>query len=110
MLCKILNKSYFRWEKSRKVQIMNTRIISRAIEYNLLHITKAFSKKALESRHVLAKILNELNVLDLEQQSRSYNPSIEVLLNLTTASVSYFFASCHESGNERALNGYKLFC
>lgn len=88
----------FRWQKSKKVQVLNSNIISRAIEYNLLHVTKAFAAESLASKHTISKILDELNVLDLEN-NQTYNPPIEVILNLTTATVSYFFACCHETGN-----------
>lgn len=79
------------------MQVLNSCIISHAIEYNLLHITKSFEVDNLESKHLISKILNELNIFDLEEH-KNYNAPIEVILNLTTASVSYFFASCHESG------------
>lgn len=76
---------------------MNSCIISKAIEKNLLNITKSFEKADLNAKHNICEILNEL---DLPTENvQIYSPPVQVILNFTMVTVKYFFVCCKETGN-----------
>lgn len=102
MICKgqlLINKNlstyfYFSWEKSGNVPILNSRMITRAIETNLKNMTTAFNSE-LDYTHILADILDTVEIPNVAE---SYNLPIQVILNLTQSTVNYFFACCKDDG------------
>lgn len=83
-----------RWEKSGSIPVVNSRIISRAIEYNLTNLTMAFNSD-IKNVHIIADILD---IVAIPTVSESSNLPIEVILNLTQSTVNYFFACCKDDG------------
>ncbi|XP_072378563.1 integrator complex subunit 5 [Diabrotica undecimpunctata] len=92
-----------RWEKSGKVPLLNSKVITRSLEANLPSLTALLSNEVLHV-HVIADILD---TMEIPVQNGPYNPPIEVVLNLTQSTVNYFFQCCKDDGTALKLKGYK---
>ncbi|KAF7279142.1 hypothetical protein GWI33_007556 [Rhynchophorus ferrugineus] len=94
------------WEKSDKVPILKSRMISRALEGNFIHLTSVFSSE-IHHMHIIADILDRT---EIPSAGSSYSPPIRVILNLTQSTVNYFFACCRDSGTSTKYRGFKRSC
>ncbi|CAG9854734.1 unnamed protein product [Phyllotreta striolata] len=89
------------WEKSGKVALLNSKIITRSLEANLPNLTSLLSNEVLHM-HIIADILDSM---EIPQPISSYNPPVGVILNLTQSTVNYFFACCKDEGTAMKLKG-----
>lgn len=84
----------FRWEQSGKISVLNSRIITRAVELNLKNITTIFANE-VNHMHIISDILDTMEIPVIND---SFNPPIQVILNLTQSTVNYFFVCCKNEG------------
>ncbi|KAL1494259.1 hypothetical protein ABEB36_009883 [Hypothenemus hampei] len=94
------------WEKSGKVSIMNSCIVSRALEENFINLTSVFSSEVHHS-HIIAEILDKT---EIPQPNTPYNSPIRFILNLTQSAVNYFFICCASEGTVTKVQGCKKAC
>lgn len=94
------------WEKSENIPLLNSHIVTRALEENFIHLTSVFSSE-IHHMHIIADILDKT---EIPSSGTSYNPPIRVILNLTQAAVNYFFACCRDEGTSTRLKGFKKAC
>lgn len=74
--------------------MLNSRVITRAIEFNLTNLTMTFNTET-KYMHILADILDTVEVPNVTESS---SLPIQVILNLTQSTVNYFFACCQDDG------------
>jgi integrator complex subunit 5 len=84
-----------KWEKSNRVSLLNSQIITKAILTNLASVTSLFEDE-MPYVHIISEILS---YLDVPTNSNMENLPIEVILNLTQSTVNYFFICCTHEGN-----------
>lgn len=84
----------YRWERSGKCSMLNSHIVTRAIEANLTSLTSVFTTE-VHHMHVIADLLD---TLEIPSSNDSYSPPIQVILNLTKSIIHYFFACCKDDG------------
>lgn len=92
-----------KWEKSGKIPLLNARLISTAIENNLVNLTSLFGTEHIHM-HVIADIFD---LMDVPNPESTYRPPIQVILNMTQSTVNYFFACCKDEGTSRKVKGFK---
>lgn len=93
-----------KWETSGKTTVLNCKFVSRAINFNLLALTRYYAKeRSMKVTHVLSEIL----FLMLLDRKTDFNPDADVVLNLTVGTVNYFFKSCRETGATARANAFK---
>ncbi|KAJ8931709.1 hypothetical protein NQ314_015356 [Rhamnusium bicolor] len=95
-----------KWEKSGQVTLLNSHIISRAVQANLTNLTSLFASEVLHM-HIIADILDSI---EIPIPNDSYSPPIQVILNLTQSTVNYFFACCKDDGTSRKIRGFRKVC
>ena len=93
----------YRWEKSGRVSLLDSQIVTKAILTNLTHFTAVFGNETLHV-HVMSNILTDL---DIPVSTNMDNLPAEVILNLTQATVNYFFICCHEEGTSQKAKGFE---
>lgn len=96
----------FSWEKTGSVTQLNSHMISRAIESNLVNLTSLFGSESLHV-HVIADILV---TVEIPTPNSCYNPSIQVVLNLTQSTVNYFFVCTKDEGTSDKVRGFSKVC
>ncbi|CAH1979518.1 unnamed protein product [Acanthoscelides obtectus] len=89
--------------KTGRTSILQSRLVSKAIEDNLIKLTSLFATETLHI-HDMSDILDALELPSLKEPS---NVRIEVVLNLTQSTVNYFFACCKDDGTSNKLRGFK---
>ncbi|KAI4461984.1 integrator complex subunit 5 [Holotrichia oblita] len=96
-----------RWEKSNKVQMLRSQIITRALQQNLITFTAIFAKSQLDNKtlHTFTEILEILNI-PTYNNGHSYSPPLQVVINFTIGIVNYFFVCCEERDEIIRLKGY----
>ncbi|KAK9890861.1 hypothetical protein WA026_012206 [Henosepilachna vigintioctopunctata] len=95
-----------KWEKSGKVPILKSQLVSKAIYSNLESITSVFGSE-IHHMHVIAELLDSLDVPSSKSQ-----PTLNtlVILNLTQSTVNYFFACCASEDSAAKIKGFKKVC
>uniref|UniRef100_A0A0C9QQX7 INTS5 protein n=2 Tax=Fopius arisanus TaxID=64838 RepID=A0A0C9QQX7_9HYME len=94
-----------KWENSRKVQILKSKLISRGIHSNLSQISSLLMKtEDLLLTHDIVETLDHLSIQDKHQ----YTHSVDLLLRLTRAIVRYFFICIREEDVIRKYRGIKI--
>lgn len=86
----------FRWEKNGQVPLLNSHIVTKAIQANLTNLTSLFANE-VHHMHIIAEILD---TMEIPIPNDSYSPPIQVILNLTQSTVNYFFACCRDDGKD----------
>lgn len=76
------------------MSLLNSQIITKAVEANLTSLTLLFANE-VSHMHIIADILD---TLEIPTPNDSYSPPIQVILNLTQSTVNYFFACCRDDG------------
>lgn len=92
-----------KWERSGRVSLLNSLVISTAIENNLVNLTSLFATEHLHM-HVIADILD---LMEIPNPESTYHPPIQVILNLTQSTVNYFFACCKDEGTAGKVKGFQ---
>ncbi|XP_060525914.1 integrator complex subunit 5 [Cylas formicarius] len=95
-----------KWEKKKQIALMDCHIVTKALEENFIKLTSIFSSE-VSHIHIIADILDES---EMPNVGSCYSPSVRIILNLTQATVNYFFACCREEGTSRKLKGFKKVC
>ncbi|XP_022918107.2 integrator complex subunit 5 [Onthophagus taurus] len=98
-----------KWEKTCKVQVLKSQIITRGLQYNLITFTSIFAKKNFPNTilHIMAETLEILNVPSYMVNGLSFSPPMQVILNFTNGIVNYFFICCKEADTVARLKGFE---
>ncbi|XP_023310330.1 integrator complex subunit 5-like [Anoplophora glabripennis] len=91
-----------KWERSGQVSLLNSHIVTKAIESNLTNLTSLFVHE-VNHMHIIADILD---IMEIPVPNDSYSPPIQVILNLTQSTVNYFFACCRDDGTSTKFKGF----
>ncbi|KAJ8920161.1 hypothetical protein NQ315_011822 [Exocentrus adspersus] len=90
------------WEKSGQIVLLNSNIVTKALQSNLASITSLFAEDA-HHMHIVSDILD---TMEIPMPNDSYNPPIEVIFNITQSTVNYFFACCRDDGTSKKIKGF----
>ncbi|VEN53047.1 unnamed protein product [Callosobruchus maculatus] len=91
------------FNKNGRRSLLQSRLISSAIEDNLLKLTSLF---VTETTHIHA-ISDILDAIELPSLDAPCNIRFEVILNVTQSTVNYFYACCKDEGTSNKLRGFK---
>ncbi|KAF5290000.1 hypothetical protein FQR65_LT11666 [Abscondita terminalis] len=88
-----------RWERCEQFPLLQSKLVWRAIHSNIIYLTKLFGTDKYNIRvyHAMAELLDLLQIPSLDGHY-SYSIPVQAILNLTTATVNYFFKCCNEPG------------
>ncbi|CAH0555830.1 unnamed protein product [Brassicogethes aeneus] len=95
-----------RWEKTNKYPILSSKLVSRAIQSNLTNLTNLFASEILHM-HIIADILD---TIEIPTTKMTYNPPLQVILNLSQSTVNYFYACAKEQGTSLKVQGFAKVC
>ncbi|KAF5299551.1 hypothetical protein FQA39_LY19184 [Lamprigera yunnana] len=86
------------WENSEQFPLLQSKLIWRAVHANIVYLTKLFGseKYSIEVHRVMVELIEILQIPSLDSR-QSYAIPVQAILNLTVATVKYFFMCCEES-------------
>ncbi|KAF5276285.1 hypothetical protein FQA39_LY06634 [Lamprigera yunnana] len=99
------------WENSEQFPLLQSKLIWRAVHANIVYLTKLFGseKYSIEVHRVMVELIEILQIPSLDSR-QSYAIPVQAILNLTVATVKYFFMCCEESDVILQLMSYQRIC